>query len=98
MPFMSFSTKTCDDCEPKAHSHHHHNRQSARSVSPRRHSHSKRGKQNKTFDPNVDWTDLGDRIEDWFETAKTPGIFKLIFLYFNKLIKCIRHLRSKSCL
>lgn len=21
----------------------------------------------------VDWTDLGDKIEDWFEVAKTPG-------------------------
>ena len=27
---------------------------------------------------NVDWNSLGEKIEDWFETAKTPGLKKII--------------------
>ena len=43
-----------------------------RTNSPQK-THIKKGKLYRSVDPNVDWTDLNDKIEEWFEYAKTPG-------------------------
>lgn len=29
---------------------------------------------------NIDWAQLGEKIEDWFGYAKTPGNLKLFFI------------------
>ncbi len=34
---------------------------------------------------NVDWNNLGLKIEDWFNTAKTPG-YCFFFLIFFKIL------------
>ena len=40
-----------------------------RTQSPKRRSDRKK----KVQRDNLDWDNLGEKIEDWFEVAKTPG-------------------------
>lgn len=76
---MSHISKACDDCEDAKP-------QPNRSASPskRRSNNIKKNNIYKSHDPNLAWNDLGEKIEGWFESAKTPGI--LIFIFnFNYL-------------
>ena len=43
---------------------------------------------------DVDWTNLGDKIEDWFEYAKTPGNQKTILSL--KKVKLCSNFKFKS--
>lgn len=41
-----------------------------RALSPKRRSGDRKKKVNRD---SLDWDNLGEKIEDWFEVAKTPG-------------------------
>jgi len=67
---MSHLSKNCEECGDAK-------KQLNRSPSPSK-KHSNRSRTSNMFkshDPNLDWKDLGDKIEGWFDSAKTPGIF-----------------------
>jgi hypothetical protein len=56
------------------------------SVAAHNHKHHNHNKFNRRHNSNdISWENLGDKIEDWFEYAKTPGKFdvaKLFTLYY----------------
>lgn len=48
-----------------------------RTQSPKRRSDRKKKAQRE----NLDWDNLGEKIEDWFEVAKTPGKLRKLYIY-----------------